>query len=624
MNTTDILQRPLPAARMKRPTARAGHVGHAPRAAGTVHTIQKLAVASAIALLGMAGTAHAQQAAAAVQPGDSAMVRLIRGLIQSGTLAKDVGEALLAQAQTEALAAQQAQRQAAASAAAGAAGAGAAGSTAASALRMEPGDVRVPYISQTVRDQIRDEVKSEVMAQAKTEGWAAPNETPEWSKRIRFEGDVRVRNESRSFAGNNSNIEINWPAVNDGSGYDVNENTNLALPPLLNTRQNRNNQFRARARLGVFADISEQTKAGVRLASGSDDSPVSTTQTLGGGLSKKSVWLDQMWLSYKPVEWLNVTAGRFGNPFVSTDALFSNDLNFDGIAAQFDKTLANKDVSVFGTVGLIPLEYSSNNAPSHSQNKMGSENKWLFGAQVGANWKLNDDNRLRGAVAYYNFNNVSGKVSEPCALYAGAEGCSTDWSRPAFMQKGNTLMLLRNIALDPTNPANTPMPQYVGLASRFQLLDLNARWDTKVAGYGLRLDANYIRNLAYDENKMFARARGGIVNNFGATGGTTQSDFKSGGNAYSLQATFGKPSPDQRGDWNVLAGYKRIEPDAMPDGYNDSTFHGGGTNARGYFIGGSYALDKNMWFTGRWTATKEVYGPPVSIDTLQVEFNARF
>jgi hypothetical protein len=624
MNTTDILQRPLPAARMKRPTARAGHGGHAARAAGTALTIQKLAVASAIALLGMAGSAHAQQAAATVQPGDSAMVRLIRGLIQSGTLAKDVGEALLAQAQTEALAAQQAQRQAAASAAASVAGAGAAGSTAASALRVEPGDVRVPYISQTVRDQIRDEVKSEVMAQAKTEGWAAPNETPEWSKRIRFEGDVRVRNESRSFAGNNSNIEINWPAVNDGSGYDVNENTNLALPPLLNTRQNRNNQFRARARLGVFADISEQTKAGVRLASGSDDSPVSTTQTLGGGLSKKSVWLDQMWLSYKPVEWLNVTAGRFGNPFVSSDALFSNDLNFDGIAAQFDKTLANKDVSLFGTVGLIPLEYSSNNAPSHSQNKMGSENKWLFGAQVGANWKLNDDNRLRGAVAYYNFNNVSGKVSEPCALYAGAEGCSTDWSRPAFMQKGNTLMLLRNIALDPTNPANTPMPQYVGLASRFQLLDLNARWDTKVAGYGLRLDANYIRNLAYDENKMFARARGGIVNNYGPTGGTSQADFKSGGNAYSLQATFGKPSPSQRGDWNVLAGYKRIEPDAMPDGYNDSIFHGGGTNARGYFIGGSYALDKNMWFSGRWTATKEVYGPPVSIDTLQVEFNARF
>ena len=135
-----------------------------------------------------------------------------------------------------------------------------------------------------------------------------------------------------------------------------------------------------------------------------------------------------------------------------------------------------------------------------------------------------------------------------------------------------------------------------------------------------------MKNTAYDARDIWNRAgiRGAIVNNFGATGGTSQADFKSGGNAYMLQATYGKPAPTNRGDWNVLAGYKRIEPDAMPDGYNDSTFHGGGTNARGYFLGGSYAIDKNMWFTGRWISTKEVYGPPQSIDTLQLEFNARF
>jgi hypothetical protein len=584
-----------------------------------------LAAAAACALVFAAGNAAAQTA-----PTDTAMVKLIRGLIQSGTLAKDVGEALLAQAQTEATAAQvatqtatqQAQRTAASTTAASALAAGSAGG-----VRLEAGDVRVPYISQTVRDQIRDEVKAQVMAQAKDEGWAAPNETPEWSKRIRVEGDVRVRNESRGYAGNNSNIEINWAELNKGAGYDVNPNTNLALPSILNTREDRRNLFRARARLGVYADLTENTKAGVRLASGSDDSPVSTTQTLGGGLGKKSVWLDQMWISHKPVDWLTVTAGRFGNPFMSSDLVYSSDLNFDGIAAQFEKKLAfNRDLSLFGTLGLIPLEYSSDNAPSRSQTKMKSENKWLLGAQMGADWKIDEDNRVRGALAYYNFRNISGQVSQPCALYAGADGCSTDWSRPAFMQKGNTLMLLRDISLDPLNPAGTPQPQYVGLASKFRLIDLNLRWDTAVAGNNLRLDANFVKNTAFDAKDIWNRAgvRGAIVNNFGATGGTGQADFKSGGNAYQVQATYGKPAPTARGDWNVLAGYKRIEPDAMPDGYNDSTFHGGGTNARGYFLGGSYAIDKNMWFTGRWISTKEVYGPPQAIDTLQLEFNARF
>lgn len=539
------------------------------------------------------------------------MLRLIRGLIQSGALTKDVGEALLAQAQAEALAAKQAQSKPA--------------SSSAGRLRAEAGDVRVPYISETTRNQIRDEVKGQVMAQAKAEGWAAPNETPEWTKRIHIEGDVRMRQESRAYASGNSNIEIDWAAINKSSGYDINSNTNISLPPLLNTRKDRKNILRVRARLGVLADISENTHAGVRVATGNDDSPVSTTQTLGGGLDKKNIWLDQAWLSYKATEWLEFTGGRFGNPFVSMDILYSGDLNFDGLAAKFKRSLDGRDVSLFGTLGIIPLEYSSDNSPGRSQSKMSSENKWLLGAQFGANWKLNASNQLRGALAYYDFQNVSGQRSESCALYAGADGCSTDWSRPAFMQKGNTLMLVRNIALNPLDPANTAQPQYVGLASEFRLFDLNLRWDTKVAGgYGLRLDGGYVRNLAYDPEKMWRRSGGNIVNNFDGSGSTTKASFKSGGNAYMLQATLGTPTPLLKGEWNVALGYKHIEPDALPDGYNDSSFHQGGTNARGYILASSYAIDKNTWLTGRWMSSKEVFGAPLSIDTMQLELNAKF
>lgn len=561
---------------------------------------------AAFALSVAAGAVQAQAAA----PAESTMVKLIRGLMQSGALNKDAGEALLAQAQSEALAAAQARPAAAPVALA----------------QVQPGDVRVPYISQTVREQIRDEIKGQVMAEAQAGGWAAPNEVPAWSKRLRVEGDVRARYESRYYDMANSNIEIDWRSLNSGSGYDVNSNTNLALPALLNTREDRKHLLRARARLGILADISDSTQAGIRLASGNDDSPVSTTQTLGGGLGKKNIWLDQAWLSYKPASWLTLTAGRFDNPFVSADELFSSELNFDGIAAKVQQPVgASKDVTVFGTLGLIPLEYSSDNAPSRSQAKMSSENKWLLGAQVGASWKVNGDHQLRGALAYYNFRNISGEYSQPCALYAGADGCSTDWSRPSSMQKGNSLMLLRNIALNPLDPANTPQPQYVGLASKFRLANLNARWDSKVAGgTDLRIEGDYVRNMAYDKNAMWARAKGGIMNNFGGTGGVSQADFRSGGNAYMLQATLGKANTVARGDWNVLLGYKRIEPDALPDAYNDSTFHLGGTNARGYYLGGAYAIDRNTWFSGRWTSSREVFGSALSIDTLQIELNARF
>lgn len=590
----------------------ASHGADSPVANGRPHGALRLPLlaAAVAALFCVTLSAQAQTAPG----GDTAMVKLIRGLMESGALKKDIGEALLAQAQTEAMAAAQTARQVASAA-----------TPAAGGPKVQPGDVRVPYISASVRDQIRDEVKGEIMAQAKSEGWAAPNETPEWTKRIRIEGDMRVRGESRFYSDNNTNTQIDWKTINAGSGYDINSNSNVALPQLLNTNKDRANQLRIRARLGVLADISESTSAGIRLATGSDDSPVSTTQTLGGGLNKKNIWLDQAWLTYKFNDMVSVTGGRFGNPFYSTDMLFSSDLNLDGVAAKFSKPLANKDVSLFGTIGIVPLEYNSDNSPSRSQSKMSSQTKWLLGAQVGADWKLNNENKLRGALAYYDFKNVEGRVSSPCSLYAGADGCDSDWSRPAYMQKGNTLMLLRNIALNPASPSTTAQPQYAGLASKFQLLDINARWDTRVAGgYGLRLDGNYVRNLAYDQGEMFRRANGNIINNYGGTGGTTQADFKSGANAYMVQATFGQPDLKIRGDWNVLAGYKRIEPDALPDAYNDSTFHQGGTNARGYYLGGNYAIDKNTYLTGRWSATRSVYGAPLSIDTLQVELNTRF
>ncbi|PZN28335.1 MAG: hypothetical protein DIU71_16145, partial [Proteobacteria bacterium] len=172
--------------------------------------------------------------------------------------------------------------------------------------------------------------------------------------------------------------------------------------------------------------------------------------------------------------------------------------------------------------------------------------------------------------------------------------------------------------------ANTPLPQYVGLASEFELVDVNVHWDARLGRYGLRLDLNYLRNLEFDAEEIWTRAAGNIVNNFGGTGGTTLADFESGGEAYMLEAAFDMPGFRPGSTWRLLAGYKRIEPDALPDAYNDTTFHLGGTNARGYYLETAYALHEGVWLGARWTASKEVYGAPLAIDTLQIELNARF
>ncbi|RON86720.1 putative porin [Pseudomonas fluorescens] len=564
-----------------------------------ISNVNRLSLAVGMVIATLVG-----QAAAAPAPSENATINLIRLLVEQGILKQDKADALIAQAQNEAAQA----KQAAASTAV------VAGPVAA------PGDVRVQYVPAAVRDQIRDQVKAEVMATAKQENWAAPNTFPDWASRISFDGDIRLRDESRYYSGSNSNEIVDFAKLNNNGPYDVNPNSSTSLPPLLNTREDRTNQFRLRARLGMKAVISPEWTAGIRIGTGSDNNPVSTTQNLGGGFAKKDIWLDQGYLNWKPTDELTLTGGRFANPFMSTDMLYSNDLNFDGVAAIFDHKL-NRDWGVFGTVGAFPVDYTNDTTTSNGFDKEESDNKWLYGAQLGAKWAINSNNRLKGALAYYRFDDIQGQRSSPCAPWAGAPGCDTDGSRAAFMQKGNSVFLLRDITPNPANPTTTPQPQFVGLASEFNLLDLNLVWDADLPeDFKLRSQGNYIHNLGYDEGDMRKRSEGQIVNNLNSNG-----EIESGANAWMVQFTLGNALDlKKQGDWNMFAGYKYIQPDALPDGFNDSSFHLGGTNAKGYFLGGNYGLAKNVYATGRWLSTEAVYGAPFDIDVLQLEINTRF
>lgn len=564
-----------------------------------ISNVNRLSLAVGMVIATLVG-----QAVAAPAPSENATINLIRLLVEQGILKQDKADALIAQAQNEAAQA----KQAAASTAV------AAGPVAA------PGDVRVQYVPAAVRDQIRDQVKAEVMATAKQENWAAPNTFPDWASRISFDGDIRLRDESRYYSGNNSNEIVDFAKLNNNGPYDVNPNSSTSLPPLLNTREDRENLFRLRARLGMKAVISEEWTAGIRIGTGSDNNPVSTTQNLGGGFAKKDIWLDQGYLTWKPMDELTLTGGRFANPFMSTDMLYSNDLNFDGVAAIFDHKL-NRDWGVFGTVGAFPVDYTNDTSSSNGFDKEESDNKWLYGAQLGAKWAINSNNRLKGALAYYRFDDIQGQRSSPCEPWAGAPGCDSDGTRAAFMQKGNSVFLLRDITPNPLNPSATPQPQFVGLASEFNLLDLNVVWDADLPqDFKLRSQGNYIHNLSYDEGDMRKRSAGQIVNNLDSSG-----EIESGANAWMVQFTLGNALDlTRKGDWNLFAGYKYIQPDALPDGFNDSSFHLGGTNAKGYFMGGNYGLAKNVSATGRWMSTEAVYGAPFDIDVLQLEINTRF
>lgn len=149
----------------------------------------------------LSGPAVAQAPAESTAPeGNSTTVHLIRLLVEQGVITDAQANALLQQARQEAQTASQ--------------------------RRPEPevreGDVRVPYIPEVVRDEIREEVKQEVMAQAKAENWAAPNTFPDWVSRVKLFGDVRVRNESRFFSGDNIDQLVDGQKYNEDGPFETN------------------------------------------------------------------------------------------------------------------------------------------------------------------------------------------------------------------------------------------------------------------------------------------------------------------------------------------------------------------------------------------------------------------
>ncbi|MFC5741283.1 putative porin [Dyella tabacisoli] len=565
-----------------------------------------LCVAVAMLLGGVSLNAVAQDVAA---PSSNATINLIRLMVKKGLLTQADADGLIAQANAEATQARKTE---------------VAGNDGA-----QPGDVRVPYVPQSVRNAIRDQVKEEVVAQAKSEHWAQPGALPEWLDRIGWEGDLRVRDESWYYSRSNSPYFLDYAGINRNGPVDINKISQGVVPPILNTQQNRTNTMRLQAHLGVSVKLGDTITAGIRLGSGNDNNPVSTTQTLGGGLTKKNLWLDRAWIRWQPIEKTSITAGRMANPFMTTDLIYSQELNFDGVAGQGEVRLAD-GLNGFATLGLFPIEYTSNDSPSQGfgNQKYRSDNKWLSAAQIGASWQFDEDTQWKVALAYYHFGSMRGQLSSPCALYTGINYCSTDGTAPQYMQKGNTVFLLRNIVPDPASPGNYAQPQFVGLSYDYHVANLTQQFDFKIGDTQARIQADYARNMAYHARDAFTRYPNGLgqpVNNYqNGNASNALGAYKSGPVGWLVRGILGTPTPMAANEWNVAFGYKYLQPDAVLDGLTDTNFHLGGTNAKGFIVSADYGIAQRTWLSARYFNARQVYGPPLAIDVVQLEINSKF
>jgi hypothetical protein len=441
--------------------------------------------------------------------------------------------------------------------------------------------VRVQYVPEHVKKEMRDEIQKEVMTKLNYKAGTRLG-LPSWIDRIAFNGDIRLRYENDSFSSNNAPVV----ALNNTV-----RNANIA-----NSTEDRN-RFRLRARLGADLEVNDWLKGGLRLTTGTLTDPVSPNQTEEVGKGKYTVGLDRAYLAALPLPWLSVQGGRFSNPFVSTDLLWDPDLAFDGAAATFTPKF-NDTWSSFTTVGAFPIEETQ----SSEVNK--AKDKWLYALQTGIKWQAQNRSTAKLGIAYYDYQNVEGQ-SNPAGLD------TLSGTVPAFRQKGNNTFNINTLNGGLLGANN------IALASQFELVNLTGQIDLLTFDpVHVTLTGDYVKNIGFDANEIFKRTG----NRYKEENEGYQMRLDVGHNSFNGGAsTEVKPN-----DWQVSLAYKRLEADSVLDAFTDSDFHLGGTDAKGWLVGGNYAIDKNAWVSARYFSADEISGPPLSIDVLLIDFIAKF
>ena len=503
------------------------------------------------------------------------VINLLQALVDQGVLTREKAEQMVKSAQEKAAA------------------------NAAAAAKADEGAVRVPYVPQIVKDEIAKQVASQVkpavvadvVNEAKTEKWGVPGALADWLTRTRISGSVTLREEDVFFDKNNisgivGNPYFNWYAVNLAGGI-----SKAGINAYENTTVDRA-RFRGRARLAVDSDITDSITAGMRIATGNTSDLVSETQTLDGtapyqfGLDELYIRLDERNTGKFP--WLSVVGGRFLNPYgTPTDLIFHKDLTFEGVAVTGRFGLGDGSAEqshLFFTAGAHPIQEVA----------LSPHDKWLVGAQLGANLRWGEGQHLRLSGAFYDYFNVTGRRNPP-------DSTIYNYTAPVFLRQGNTYY-------DISNSTDLTVNLFA-LAAKYRLANLNASYELGVGRYTLGLTADAVRNFGYSTADVSS-----LLGYYVAP--RTK--------GYQAEVSFGYPTALTAGAWRGVVGYRYLQRDAVIDAYTDSDFHWGGTDATGYYIVADYGLANRVWMRLRYLSSNAIDGATLGIDTLQLDLNTRF
>ena len=374
-------------------------------------------------------------------------------------------------------------------------------------------------------------------------------------------------------------------------------------------------RYRYSVRIGLRGEVFDDFYYGLRLET--SQNPRSSFVTFGsspnsGPFNKNengaaAIEVGQVYLGWKPEQWVDVTLGKMPNPLFTTTMVWSGSINPEGAAERFKYTVGPADF--FATFGQFiyqevnPQSSAPGYYPSGSDNgAISAYSPFLLAWQGGVNFHLTKNISVKVAPTIYQytaFNNGqpppdSGILYDPTIAYA-------------YVGQGQTIGVNgRTAAYNLGGPYGGFFANQSGI-NNLLVLEFPVELNVQLEKHSLRIFGDYAQNLdgVARANAAYDAAHSSYYSVSGPTQGTiSQIPYPETGQTRAYQAGVAFGSKDclglvngtvsARHAWELRTYWQHIEQYALDPNLIDTDFFNGNENMEGIYVAAAYGLAANV------------------------------
>jgi len=264
----------------------------------------------------------------------------------------------------------------------------------------------------------------------------------------------------------------------------------------------------------------EDLEVGFRLASGNNNDPTSTNQTFEDMFQKQSIWIDRAYAKWTPkaVKGLSLTAGKFANPFQSSDIIWDSDVVPEGAWLEYRYPGFGDAFTPFVGAGIFELGFDAAGVNGMPEGRSPVLDAYTAGAVV----KVAKDVTWTPSLTFYNFNQIE-----------------QQFMRTPFAARGNTV---RNVGGNKL------------VTDEMEQFEIMNKVSFKAFNLPMSVYGDWVKNC-------------GVNNRYGLPNGNTPRERDE---AWALGLAVGENK--KKGDWMFAYKYAYIQSDAVLGYFADSDF----------------------------------------------------